>query len=105
MICLCGGFASGAMAQDSPQAYIRLTLKEALQSVDAINLQVMMANARLEQAIARIAQTQSDLLPHLRALSVAAVRLLICVPRDYRSRFQVFQHILVPIIRLMLVPV
>ena len=64
MICLCGGFASGAMAQDSPQAYIRLTLKEALQSVDAINLQVMMANARLEQAIARISQTQSDLLPH-----------------------------------------
>jgi outer membrane protein len=65
LIFLCGGFACGVMAQDIRQAYIRLTLKDALQSVDTINFQVMMANARLEQAIARISQAQSDLLPHV----------------------------------------
>ena len=43
---------------------VRLSLKDALISVDTINLQVMMANARLQQAIARISQAQSDLLPH-----------------------------------------
>jgi outer membrane protein TolC len=66
LFCLCAGFFSGAaIAQDSGQAVVRLTLKEALQSADVINLQVMMANARLEQAMARISQAQSDLLPHL----------------------------------------
>jgi outer membrane protein TolC len=59
LICLCASSASWTMAQE------RLTLKEALQSVDAVNLQVMMANARLSQAIARISQAQSDLLPHV----------------------------------------
>jgi outer membrane protein len=53
------------MAQDMKQVYIRLSLKDALESVDTINFQVMMANARLEQAIARISQAQSDLLPHV----------------------------------------
>jgi len=67
-ILLCGGLSSGAMAEDVPQAFIRLTLKEALQSVEDVNFQVMMANARLEQAIARISQTQSDLLPHFDGL-------------------------------------
>jgi outer membrane protein TolC len=62
---LCGCFACGVMAQNTRQVFIRLTLKDALQSVDAINFQVMMANARLEQAIARISQAQSDVLPHL----------------------------------------
>lgn len=65
LILLCGGFACGTMAQDMKQVYIRLSLKDALESVDTINFQVMMANARLEQAIARISQAQSDLLPHV----------------------------------------
>ena len=72
MFSLCICFASGAGAQVSEtletpkeEAVFRLTLKDALQSVDAINFQVMMANARLEQAIARISQAQSDLLPHV----------------------------------------
>jgi len=52
------------MVQDCFASY-SLTIKEALQKADAINLQVMMANARLEQAIARIEESQSDLLPHL----------------------------------------
>ena len=69
LIGLCGGFACGAMAQEGSQMPVRLTLKDALQSVDAINLQVMMANARLEQAIARIAQAQSALLPHIDGLA------------------------------------
>jgi len=56
------GVVSVALAQDES---IHLTLKEALQSVDTINLQVLMANARLEQAIASIAQSRADLLPHL----------------------------------------
>ena len=56
------------MAQDIRQGSVRLTLKDALQSVDAINFQVMMANARLEQAIARISQAQSDLLPHFEGI-------------------------------------
>jgi outer membrane protein len=47
------------------QASYCLTLGDALQKASAVNLQVMMANARLEQAIARISQAQSDLLPHL----------------------------------------
>jgi len=57
------------MPQVSAQEDIRLTLKEALQSVDAINFQVMMANARFEQAIARISQSQSDLLPHIEGIA------------------------------------
>ncbi len=43
----------------------RLTLKDALQSADSANLQVLMANARLQQAIARISQARADLLPHV----------------------------------------
>jgi len=65
LILCCAGFASGVLAQDYSQMDIRLSLKDALQNVDAINLQVMMANARLEQAIARISEAQSDLLPHV----------------------------------------
>ncbi len=65
LICFFGSIASGVMAQDIRQMSVRLTLKDALQSVDTVNFQVMMANARLEQAIARISQAQSDLLPHL----------------------------------------
>ena len=58
------GFVSAGLAQESHESF-RLTLKDALQSADTINFQVMMANARLEQAIARISQAQSDLLPHV----------------------------------------
>jgi outer membrane protein TolC len=64
LICVFGCFAGEAIAQDIRPGAIRLTLKEALQSVDLVNFQVLMANARLEQAIARISQAQSDLLPH-----------------------------------------
>jgi len=60
-----GSFACGAMAQEARQVSIHLTLKDALQSVDTINFKVMMANARLDQAIARISEAQSDLMPHL----------------------------------------
>jgi len=60
-ICL----TSVTMAQDNGQMPVRLSLKDALQSVDTINFQVMMANARVEQAIARISEAQSDLLPHI----------------------------------------
>jgi len=52
------------MAQDSKAPFC-LTLGDALQKASTINLQVMMANARLEQAIARISESQSDLMPHL----------------------------------------
>ncbi len=69
LIGLCGCFACGTMAQDSSQVSVRLTLKDALQKADAINLQVMMANARLSQAIARISQAQSDLLPHVEGVA------------------------------------
>ena len=62
LICLCVSFASAGLAQERTQAHTRLTLKGALQSVDAVNFQVMMANARFEHAIARIAQAQSGLL-------------------------------------------
>jgi len=69
LICLCANFSSVIMAQEGQNnirhVYNRLTLKDALQSADTINFQVMMANARLEQTIARISQAQSDLLPHL----------------------------------------
>ncbi len=74
LISFCGCLACKAMAQEGENPLtskeqgllpVRLTLKDALQSVDTINLQVMMANARLEQAIARISQSESDLLPHL----------------------------------------
>jgi outer membrane protein TolC len=65
LICLLGCLARQALSQDAGQASIRLSLKDALQSVDIINFQVMMANARLSQAIARISQAQSDLLPHI----------------------------------------
>jgi len=64
LIWVCIGFDSSSMAENS-QAHFRLTLEDALQKADAINLQVMMANARLSQAIARISQAQSDLLPHV----------------------------------------
>ena len=66
------GFGLLAMAQDdvqggpsSSQKVMRLSLQEALVRAVGINLQVMMANARLEEAIARISEAQSDLLPHL----------------------------------------
>jgi len=65
LIFLLGCFTRGAMAQGINQPPVRLTLKDALQSVDSINFQVMMANARLSQAIARISEAQSDLLPHV----------------------------------------
>lgn len=45
-----------------------LTLGDALKKVDSINLQVLMANARLNQAIARISEAQSDLMPHLEGI-------------------------------------
>jgi outer membrane protein len=53
-----------SQAQGAKPPY-RLSLADALQKAMVLNLQVMMANARLEQAITRIAQAQSDLLPHL----------------------------------------
>jgi outer membrane protein TolC len=52
------------MAQESHDP-LRLTLADALQKANAVNLQVMMASARLQQAIARISQARSDLLPHV----------------------------------------
>lgn len=64
LIGICIGLAGTSMAQESKEP-LRLTLKDALQKADAVNLQVMMANARLEQAIARLSQAQSDLLPHV----------------------------------------
>jgi outer membrane protein len=69
LISVCVGFASGSLAQEGNQLPIRLTLKDALQSVDSFNFQVMMANARLSQAIARISQAQSDLLPHIEGVA------------------------------------
>ena len=63
--CFCLSFGSGAWAEDYAQMPLRLSLKDALQSVDTTNLQVLMANARLEQAIARISEQESGLLPHL----------------------------------------
>ncbi len=68
------------------QAPFRLTLKDALQKADAVNFQVMMANARLEQAIARISQAQSDLLPHVEGAVSGGRQTRICVPRAYRFR-------------------
>jgi len=65
LIFLTLSIASEVMAQSSNEMSIHLSLKDALASVDTINFKVLMANARLEQAIARIAQAQSDLLPHL----------------------------------------
>ena len=64
LIGICIGLAGGSMAQES-KGPLRLTLADALQKADAVNLQVMMANARLQQAIARISQARSDLLPHV----------------------------------------
>lgn len=58
------GFAASAMAQATHASY-RLSLQDSLQRADELNLQVMMASARLEEAIARISQAQSDLLPHI----------------------------------------
>jgi len=46
-------------------ATICLTLGDALERASNVNLQVMMSNARLEQAIARIAESRADLLPHV----------------------------------------
>jgi len=65
LILFLGSFASVILAEDFSQMPIRLSLKDALENVDTVNFQVMMASARLEQAIARISQAQSDLLPHL----------------------------------------
>jgi len=64
LIGVCIGFALSSMAE-KVQAPFRLTLEDTLQKAAAMNLQVMMANARLAQAIARISQAQSDLLPHV----------------------------------------
>ncbi|MDE1919967.1 MAG: TolC family protein [Candidatus Omnitrophica bacterium] len=64
LVFLSGCFAGPLMARQGPAAPLRLTLEKALQSADTINLQVLMANARVEQAIARIAESQADLLPH-----------------------------------------
>ncbi|MDE2027180.1 MAG: TolC family protein [Candidatus Omnitrophica bacterium] len=64
-VILFGCFTGRAMAQGNDLTPVRLTLKEALHSVSTENLQVLMANARLQQAIARIGQAQSSLLPHL----------------------------------------
>jgi len=65
LIYISGSFISASMAQDDSSMPIRITLKDAIQSADTVNFQVMMANARLEQAIARISQAESDLLPHV----------------------------------------
>jgi len=69
-------FASAVLAQEtgSPlpskeQDIFHLTLKDALVSAVKINFQVMMANARLEQAIARISQAQADLMPHIEGVA------------------------------------
>ena len=64
----CLGFGLFGMVQASPAPF-RLSLEDALQKANVINLQVMMANARLEQAIARISQAQSDLLPHIEGVA------------------------------------
>jgi outer membrane protein len=61
---VCLGFSLPGMAQEEPGAF-HLTLKDALQKALVINLHVMMANARLEQAIARISEAQSAMLPHI----------------------------------------
>jgi outer membrane protein TolC len=50
---------------DSSEGYFRLSLLDALQKAASINLQVMMANARLGQAIAQIQEAQADLMPHI----------------------------------------
>jgi len=49
----------------SSPASVCMTLGDALQKAQTVDLQVVMADARLEQAIARIAEARSDLLPHL----------------------------------------
>jgi len=64
LIWFCLAFNLSGMAQDR-QGPLCLTLRDALQKANTINLQVMMANARLEQAIARISQSRSDLLPKI----------------------------------------
>jgi len=64
LILLCISFPSGNLVYGGEEVF-RLSLKDALQSAGTMNLQVMMANARIEQAIARISQEQSALLPHL----------------------------------------
>ncbi len=68
LIILCASFFSPAIAQEESPQTVRLSLKDALQSVDTINLQVLMANARLQQAIAQISQAQADLMPHLEGI-------------------------------------
>lgn len=64
LIWVCVGFVRGSWAQESKEPF-RLTLEDALQMADTVNLQVMMSNARLEQAIYRLSQAQADLLPHI----------------------------------------
>ena len=56
---------SAAFASQDGQGGVRLSLAQALQRVDTVNFQVVMANARVEEAIARIAQAEAALLPHL----------------------------------------
>jgi len=62
MVCL--GFPCVSFAEES-DIPLRMTLAEALQKANTVNLQVMMANARVEQALARISLARADLLPHL----------------------------------------
>ena len=100
LVLLLSSYGTGEAA-----ASFHLTLKDALQSVDTINFQVMMANARLEQAIARISQAQSDLLPHVDGVVSGAVRPAICALRAYRSRSRVSARMWGHIIPLMPVPV
>ena len=64
LIWICAGFVFSSLAQDK-QGSFALTLGDALHKANTVNLQVLMANARLEQAIARISELQSDLLPHI----------------------------------------
>ena len=63
------------------QDSFHLTLKDALQKADTVNLQVMMANARIQQAIARISQAQSDLLPHVDGVVSGGRQTVICALR------------------------
>ena len=68
MFLLFGWFAALVRAEGGGHMPVRLSFRSALQSVDTVNFSVMMANARLQQAIARISQAQSAMLPHLDGL-------------------------------------
>ena len=56
------GVALSGLAE-AGQSPVSLTLRDALQKAKTLNLQVMMANARLEGAIARISEAQAALMP------------------------------------------